>query len=80
MVVLLQYLVMSGGVEMAEELLTVLQAASYLQLSDKTIRRLINNCQLTAFKVGNRSWRIKRSDIEAYLQAHTNGEKGAESE
>lgn len=65
---------------MAEELLTVLQAASYLQLSDKTIRRLINNCQLTAFKVGNRSWRIKRSDIEAYLQAHTNGEKGAESE
>ena len=65
---------------MADELLTVLQAASYLQLSDKTIRRLIKNRQLTAFKVGDRSWRIKLSDIEAYLQAHTNGKKGAESE
>lgn len=71
---------MTGGVEMADELLTVLQAASYLQLSDKTIRRLIKNRQLTAFKVGDRSWRIKLSDIEAYLQAHTNGKKGAESE
>ena len=65
---------------MADELLTVLQAASYLQLSDKTVRRLIKNGQLIASKVGDRAWRIKPSNIEAYLQAHTNGKKGVKSE
>lgn len=65
---------------MADELLTILQAASYLQLSDKTIRRLIKSGQLTASKISNCSWRIKLSDIEAYLQAHTNRKKGADTE
>lgn len=65
---------------MANELLTVMQAAEYLQLSDKTVRRLIKNNQLTASKVGNRSWRIKSSDIDEYLRIHTNGKKGAISE
>ena len=63
---------------MSEELLTISQAASYLQLSDKTIRRLINKHQLEASKVGDRVWRIKLSDIDEYLKAHTNGKKGAE--
>lgn len=65
---------------MTDELFTVSQAANYLQLSEKTVRRLIKNHQLTASKVGDRSWRIKTSEIEEYLQAHTNGKKGAESE
>jgi DNA (cytosine-5)-methyltransferase 1 len=57
------------------ELLTISQTANYLQLSDKTIRRLINNNKLKASKVGDRAWRIKSSDIEEYLKSHTNGEK-----
>jgi DNA (cytosine-5)-methyltransferase 1 len=60
------------------ELLTILQAANYLQLSDKTVRRLIKAHQLDASKVGDRVWRIKLSDIENYLKAHINGKKGAE--
>lgn len=63
---------------MPEDLLTISQAAIYLQLSDKTIRRLIKAQQLKASKVGDRVWRIKPSDIENYLKAHTNGKKGAE--
>jgi len=63
---------------MADELLTIAQAASYLQLSDKTVRRLIHSQQLAASKVGDRVWRIKESDIEEYLKSHTNGKKGAE--
>jgi DNA (cytosine-5)-methyltransferase 1 len=59
------------------ELLTISQAASYLQLSDKTVRRLIKARQLEASKVGYRVWRIKLSDIENYLKAHTNGKEGA---
>ena len=62
---------------MLDELLTISQAASYLQLSEKTIRRLIKNRQLTASKVGNRVWRIKMTDIDEYLKSHTNGKKGA---
>jgi excisionase family DNA binding protein len=63
---------------MPDELLTISQTASYLQLSDKTIRRLIKSGQLNASKVGDRVWRIKPSDIESYLKANTNGKKGAE--
>ena len=63
---------------MSNELFTVSQVASYLQLSDKTIRRLISSKKLAASKVGDRVWRIKISDIEDYLNTHTNGKKGVE--
>ena len=56
---------------MTNELLTVTQAASYLRVCDKTVRRLIASKQLTASKVG-RTWRIKREEIDDYLQSTTN--------
>lgn len=62
---------------MTDEILTVVQTAQYLQVCDKTVRRLIKNRKLTASKVGSRSWRIKKSDIDEYLQSHTNGMEGA---
>lgn len=62
---------------MSDELLTIAQVAEYLKLSEKTVRRLIKSHKLIASKVGDRSWRIKASDIEDYLNAHTNGERGA---
>ena len=63
---------------MTDELLTIAQAANYLQLSDKTVRRLINSHQLIASKVGNRFCRIKQSDINEYLKNQSNMMKGAE--
>lgn len=51
---------MSGGI------LTISQAAEYLQVCDKTVRTLISSKQLKAFKIG-RSWQIKKSDIDDYL-------------
>ena len=45
---------------------TVKQAADYLQLSSKTILRKINLGELIAFIVG-RTWRIKQSQIDDYL-------------
>ena len=48
------------------EILTIPQAAEYLQVCDKTIRRLISNKKLSASKIGG-SWRIKKSDIDDYL-------------
>lgn len=52
---------------MNAELLTVSQTAQYLQLSEKTIRRLIENGKLPASKLSNRSWRIRASDIDDYV-------------
>jgi excisionase family DNA binding protein len=63
------------GVFMSTELLTVSQIAKYLQLSEKTIRRLISEKRLPASKVANRTWRMRASDVDGYIQAHTNGKK-----
>ena len=57
------------------ELLTITQTASYLQVSDKTVRRLIGSKQLSAYKVGERVWRVKESDIVKYLKDHSNDNK-----
>ncbi|MBC8062097.1 MAG: helix-turn-helix domain-containing protein [Clostridiaceae bacterium] len=47
-------------------ILTVKQAAQYLQLRTETILRKIYAGELGAFKVG-RIWRIKQAQIEDYL-------------
>lgn len=51
---------------MSNEILTIPQAAGYLQVCDKTIRGLISDKKLSASKTGG-SWRIKKSDIDDYL-------------
>lgn len=60
---------------MNDEIFTVTQAAKYLQVCDKTVRRLIKSNRLIASKVGDRSWRIRKTDIDDYLKDHTNGMK-----
>lgn len=64
---------------MADEIYTVAQASKYLQVCEKTVRRLISSNKLIASRVGNgnRSLRIKKSDIDTYLAEHTNNTKGA---
>lgn len=57
---------------MTTELLTVSQTAKYLQLSEKTIRRLIGNGSLQASKLSDRSWRIRACDLDAYVAANLN--------
>ena len=63
---------------MTDEIFTVAQAAQYLQVCEKTVRRLISSNKLTASRVGtgNRSLRIKKVDIDMYLSEHTNEKKG----
>ncbi|MEE1263137.1 DNA cytosine methyltransferase [Ruminococcus sp.] len=57
---------------MENEILTISQTAAYLQISDKTVRRLINDGKLRASKLSNRTWRIRLCDIESYLQDSSN--------
>lgn len=51
---------------MSDAILTVAQAAEYLKVCDKTVRRLIAKKELAASKVG-KSWRIQKEDIDRYL-------------
>lgn len=60
---------------MENEILTVAQAATYLQVSEKTVLKWIKNDKLIASQVG-RIYRIRLSDINAYLAANSNGRKG----
>lgn len=57
---------------MNTELLTVAQTAEYLQLSEKTVRRLINKGVLPASKLGDRLLRIRSSDIDDYVASTSN--------
>ena len=51
---------------MSNEIMTIQQTAEYLQVCDKTVRRLISKQELYASKIG-KSWRVKKSDIDDYL-------------
>lgn len=53
---------------METNLLTVSQTAQYLQLSEKTIRRMIGKGSLPASKLGSRTWRIRLCDIDTYVE------------
>lgn len=60
---------------MTDELLTIAQTAQYLQVCEKTVRRMILGHKLTASKIGSRSWRIRKNNIDEYIEEHTNEEK-----
>lgn len=56
---------------MSDSLMTIAQAAEYLKVCDKTVRRLIARQELAASKVG-KSWRIQKADIDKYLSETRN--------
>lgn len=59
-------------IAMDTKLLTVSQTAQYLQLSEKTIRRMIGKGSLPASKLRNRTWRIRLCDIDDYVAKSCN--------
>lgn len=59
---------------MFDAILTVAQAAEYLKVCEKTVRRLISSQELAASKVG-KSWRIQKADIDKYLNENCNRNK-----
>lgn len=45
---------------------TIAETAEYLNVSTKTVRRLIDRDELAAHRIGTQ-WRISTQDIELYL-------------
>ena len=65
---------------MSTELLTVAQTAKYLQLSERTVRRLIGKGSLPASKLSDRAWRIRSCDIDKYVESTLNTRVEAEND
>jgi excisionase family DNA binding protein len=63
------------------KLLTLREVADALQVSERTIRRLVDRGDLSGFKVGDRGQvRVKCEDLEAYLErqrVHADGQADA---
>jgi excisionase family DNA binding protein len=57
-----------------DELFSVSQAAQYLKICEKTLRRLIKSRKILASKVANK-WRLKKTDIDIYLKSNANGKE-----
>ena len=55
-----------------EPLLTLEQVAEVLQVSTKTVLRLIDRGELTGVKVG-KAWRFTREDLQLYIDSQRSG-------
>ena len=56
------------------EILTVSQVAEYLQLSEMTTYKLVQEGRIPSFKIG-RHWRVRKSDLTSLINRLNNGEK-----
>lgn len=65
----------SKGRRTVEQLMTLAQVADILQVSQRTVFRLIERGELTGAKVG-REWRFTREDLEIYLGKARGGGAG----
>ncbi|MBO0793644.1 MAG: helix-turn-helix domain-containing protein [Ktedonobacteraceae bacterium] len=51
------------------EMISTKEAGRMLGVTSKTVIRMIEQGQIDGYRV-NFLWRLKRSDVEAYLEAH----------
>ncbi|ALX48654.1 helix-turn-helix domain-containing protein [Lentibacillus amyloliquefaciens] len=57
-----------------KEIMTVSQVAEYLQLSEMTTYKLVQEGKIPAFKIG-RHWRVKRDDLNELIERLKKGER-----
>lgn len=50
-----------------KEIMTVSQVAKYLQLSEMTTYKLVQEGKIPAFKIG-RSWRVMKDDLTVLIE------------
>jgi excisionase family DNA binding protein len=62
------------GNSMTEELLTPEQVAERLQLKATTIRAWLRDGSMKGIKIASKTWRIKESDLQDWLNNKAGGE------
>ena len=66
------FIAMADDKPQTDEWLSANKAGKQIGVTGKTIIRMVENNEITGYRVGS-VWRFKRSDIEAYLEAHRYG-------
>lgn len=59
--------------ETTKAVVSVREAARLLGLHEETIRRAVRKGELKACRLGHRTLRISRTDLESYFRAHGGG-------
>jgi excisionase family DNA binding protein len=59
---------------MEPEIMTITQVANYLQISEITTYKWVNEGKLPAFKIG-RHWRVKKEDLNEVIERLKRGER-----
>jgi excisionase family DNA binding protein len=57
---------------MSDEYLTTEQVARELGIPVRTVQHWLKTGELPGFKAGLRQWRIRRSELEAYIRRQSN--------
>jgi excisionase family DNA binding protein len=63
---------MAGDKQQAEEWLSANEAGKLIGVTGKTIIRMVEKGEITGYRVGS-VWRLRRRDVESYLEAHRYG-------
>jgi excisionase family DNA binding protein len=57
-----------------KEIMTITQVSEYLQISEMTTYKLVNEGKIKGFKIG-RHWRVKKEDLTEFIERLKNGER-----
>ena len=63
---------MTDDKQQAEEWISANKAGKMLGVTGKTVIRMVEKAEITGYRIGF-VWRFRRSDVEAYLEAHKYG-------
>jgi excisionase family DNA binding protein len=63
-----------------QDVITPRDAASILGVHERTVQRLLKQGELPGYKAGLRQWRIRRTDLEAYIRRQSNQARREEQE
>ena len=55
---------------LSDELLTINETCKLLKISRPTLLKLMRKGSIKGFKIGKRVWRIRRSEVEEYIEKY----------
>lgn len=61
---------------MEDKMYTVQEVAQQLRVSERTVRKWVEDGDLPAFHIGKRGYRIRESDLIAFIERRTQQSSG----